>query len=307
MSLAGRPEPGGHTLMVVHAHPDDESSQTGGTLARYAAEGWRTVLVTCTNGNEGDAENGAKPGESGHDPAAVAMRRSRELAQAATTLGVTDLIELGHRDSGFGNSGDSPAKAHTNEVRFTDLPFDAVLLQIEALMWCYRPDVVVTYPPNGLSGHPDHIRVHDLTIAAHSQVVSQVNYPEWTRAKALAGTASTLPALYYIAVSKSELAAIRDRARLALGPETWLPPEELAVPDTTITTEIDVTPYWEEKLKALGSHSSQADARMLLEVFRAGTGTVPRIEQYTRTYPPLMPSPTGLPERAFSRVVAFSG
>jgi LmbE family N-acetylglucosaminyl deacetylase len=234
------------------------------------------------------------------------MRRSRELAEAAATLRVTDLIELGHRDSGFGSSGDSPDNSRTNEVRFTDLSFDAVLLQIEALMWWYHPDVVVTYPSNGLSGHPDHIRVHDLTVAAHSQVVSNANYLEWTEAKSLASTASALPTLYYIAVSKSELASVRDRARSALGPGAWLPPEDLAVPDSAVTTKIDVTPYWEDKLKALGSHSSQADARMLLEVFRAGVGTPLRIEEYIRAYPPWIPSPSTLPQRSFSRVEAFS-
>ena len=68
------------TLMAVHAHPDDEATGTGGVLARYAAEGIRTVLVTCTDGGCGDGPGGVKPGDPGHDPAAVASMRRQELA-----------------------------------------------------------------------------------------------------------------------------------------------------------------------------------------------------------------------------------
>ena len=67
------------TLMAVHAHPDDEASSTGGILAKYSAEGVRTVVVTCTNGEMGDAPNGAKPGEPGHDEAEVVALRRRGL------------------------------------------------------------------------------------------------------------------------------------------------------------------------------------------------------------------------------------
>lgn len=87
-------------LMMVHAHPDDESTQTGGTLATYAAAGWHTVLVTCTDGAMGDGPGGVKPGEPGHDPVEVARNRSRELDLAAAALGVGDLIRLGYPDSG---------------------------------------------------------------------------------------------------------------------------------------------------------------------------------------------------------------
>ena len=79
------------TLMAVHAHPDDESSSTGGVLARYANEGVRTVVVTCTNGELGDAPGGIKPGDEGHDEAEVARIRLGELKRACETLGVTHL------------------------------------------------------------------------------------------------------------------------------------------------------------------------------------------------------------------------
>src|SRR5579875_1000610 len=89
------------TLMAVHAHPDDEASSTGGILARYASEGVRTVLVTCTNGELGDGEGGSKPGAAGHDTAAVVRQRRRELERSCEILQVSDLEMLGYHDSGM--------------------------------------------------------------------------------------------------------------------------------------------------------------------------------------------------------------
>jgi len=89
------------TLMAVHAHPDDEASSTGGVLARYSAEGVRTIVVTCTNGEFGDAPGGIKPGADGHDEQEVAEIRLAELRESAKHLGVTDLELLGYHDSGM--------------------------------------------------------------------------------------------------------------------------------------------------------------------------------------------------------------
>ena len=87
--------------MAVHAHPDDEATTTGGLLAKAASEGIRTVLVTCTDGACGDAPGGVKPGEAGHDPAAVVDLRMVELQKSAEILGVTHLELLGYADSGM--------------------------------------------------------------------------------------------------------------------------------------------------------------------------------------------------------------
>src|ERR1700690_3882501 len=89
------------TMMAVHAHPDDEASSTGGVLATYSAQGIRTIVVTCTNGEYGDAPGGIKPGQPGHDPAEVARLRLAELDKSASILRVTDLETLGYHDSGM--------------------------------------------------------------------------------------------------------------------------------------------------------------------------------------------------------------
>src|SRR3954454_21586854 len=89
------------TLMTVHAHPDDESSSTGGVLARYSGEGIRTVVVTCTNGEFGDAPGGIKPGADGHDPEEVARIRRDGVERACDILAVTHHEMLGYHDSGM--------------------------------------------------------------------------------------------------------------------------------------------------------------------------------------------------------------
>src|SRR5947209_4208137 len=88
------------TLMAVYAHPDDESTCAGGVLAHHADEGFRTVVVSCTNGEFGDAPGGAKPGEEGHDPRVIAALRRGELDEACTRLGVSHLERLDYPDSG---------------------------------------------------------------------------------------------------------------------------------------------------------------------------------------------------------------
>src|SRR2546421_7264798 len=92
-------------LMAVHAHPDDESSSTGGVLAAYGDAGVRTVVVTCTNGEFGDAPGGVKPGQDGHDEQAVAQQRLPELRPACKIPGVAHLQPLGYHDSGMPDWG----------------------------------------------------------------------------------------------------------------------------------------------------------------------------------------------------------
>ena len=87
--------------MAVHAHPDDEATGTGGVLAKAAAEGIRTVLVTCTDGRCGDGPGGVKPGEPGHDPEAVVALRMPELEKSCEILGISHLELLGYQDSGM--------------------------------------------------------------------------------------------------------------------------------------------------------------------------------------------------------------
>ncbi|GLP76013.1 GlcNAc-PI de-N-acetylase [Mycobacterium antarcticum] len=271
-------------LMIVHAHPDDESSQTGGTLARYAAAGCHTVLVTCTDGARGDAgDTGAKPGDDGHDPRRVAAHRSGELAAAATALGVGEVVELGYPDSGL-PADDERVAADAFSVR----PSGPMMTRVVELIRRYEPDVLVTYPPNGLSGHPDHIRTHELVAAAHGAIANDAR-------------GGHVPRLYYIAMSVSRLRAVQSDVRGAFGADAWVPPDELGVDDSEVTTVIDVGAFWARKLAALAAHASQSDAAVMLRLFTmAGESakSVARVEEYVRAYPPVG-TPVGEIERDF--------
>ncbi|MGP0026827.1 MAG: PIG-L family deacetylase, partial [Streptosporangiaceae bacterium] len=211
------------TLMAVHAHPDDEASSTGGVLATYSAEGIRTVVVTCTNGEFGDAPGGVKPGEDGHDEQAVAELRLSELRQSAKILGVTHLELLGYHDSGM------PDWDYKNRPgAFCNVPFAEVAGRISALIEQYRPRVLITYDDKGLYQHPDHV------------------YASRTAQAAVAATG--IPAkLYLSAMRGSDWQKVRDALR-ELGadvPEMTLTPEQRqqqAEAEARITTTVDIRP-----------------------------------------------------------------
>lgn len=152
--------------MAVHAHPDDESTSTGGILARYALQGVKTVVVTCTDGRFGDGPGGVKPGEDGHDSQEVANIRQGELRHACEHLGVSHLELLGYHDSGMAG-WDSQHR----EGAFCGVPVESAASRIAQLIECYQPQVVVTYEPHSTC-HPDHI--HTARVATYAVDAGQV-------------------------------------------------------------------------------------------------------------------------------------
>jgi LmbE family N-acetylglucosaminyl deacetylase len=229
------------TLMAVHAHPDDEATGTGGVLARAAAEGMRTVLVTCTDGRCGDGPGGVKPGEPGHDPAAVVALRQAELEESCAVLKVSDLELLGYADSGMMGwaTNDAPGS-------FWKTPVDDAAARLAELMERYQPDVVVTYDENGFYGHPDHIQAHRITMAAVA--------------------ATGIPAkVYWTTVPRDKMAEF-GRLMRELGadwdepdPDADGPEPEIGLPDAEITTWVDTAEYGSQKYKALAAHASQGE------------------------------------------------
>ncbi|MCU1490684.1 MAG: Mycothiol conjugate amidase Mca [Acidimicrobiaceae bacterium] len=161
----------GLCLMTVHAHPDDEASKGAGTVARYHAAGVRTVLVTCTGGEEGDILNPAmdRPEVRAELPAV----RRQELADAAGAIGYDEVVLLGYRDSGM---PDSPANADPRS--FHQAPIAEAVGRLVEVIRRERPQVIVTYPEDQ-SGypHPDHIRVHEITVAAFEAAGDPAAYP----------------------------------------------------------------------------------------------------------------------------------
>jgi LmbE family N-acetylglucosaminyl deacetylase len=229
-------------LMAVHAHPDDEVLSTGGILARYADEGLETILVTCTNGEQGDGPGGIKPGEAGHDPRAVGAVRVEELRRSCAELGVAHVELLGYRDSGMAGW-----PANSGPDAFANVPLKAAADRIAALIDVYQPTVVVTYDADGVSRHPDHVQTHRVTVEAARR--------------------TGVPAkLYFTAVPRSAVARLRATIGAdgsgfidGLGPD-------FGTPDERITTIVDVSGFVTRKRAALAAHASQTGELFLLRL-----------------------------------------
>ncbi len=252
------------TLMAVHAHPDDEAIGTGGVLAKYASEGIRTVLVTCTNGELGDAPGGIKPGEAGHENKAIARIRKVELEEACVALGISHLEMLGYHDSGMMGWPQNEAP-HA----FWNTAVEEASTRLAALMQKYRPDVVVTYDENGFYGHPDHIQANRITLAA----ARETGIPR---------------KLYYTAIAKSALIALGQavkEGRLPFDADAmqWdLDDPPIGVADELITTVVDVGGFTGAKQKAIAAHASQSENIWMLKLDDAAFAMMFGMESFTR-------------------------
>ncbi|MFG2310813.1 PIG-L family deacetylase [Streptomyces sp. NPDC048566] len=252
------------TLMAVHAHPDDEATGTGGVLARYASEGVHTVLVTCTDGACGDGPGGVKPGDPGHDPAAVAAMRREELAASCEVLKIGRLETLDYADSGMMGwpANDAPGS-------FWRTPVDEAAARLADLMRRHRPDVVVTYDENGFYGHPDHIQAHRITMAALAMI-------EWA------------PKVYWTTAPRSmmqrfgELMREFDADWQEPSPEEAAAMAEIGLPDDEITTWVDTTAFGGQKFDALAAHASQGENIFFLKMGQQRFTELMGVETFVR-------------------------
>ncbi|HLF41039.1 MAG TPA: mycothiol conjugate amidase Mca [Acidimicrobiia bacterium] len=235
-------------LLQVHAHPDDEASKGAGTTARYAGEGVRTVLVTCTGGEEGDILNPAAD-----DPdtrANLAAVRLEELRESVRALNYSALHLLGYRDSGMPGT-----EANARPDCFANAPLDEAVGRLVAIIRQERPQVIVTYDEDH-SGypHPDHIRTHDISLAAFEAAGDPDRFPE-------AGPPWQPLKLYYTGWSRARLEALHN-AFLARGEESpyvkWLENRAEEI-DRPMTTRIDVGDHLLERRAALLAHRTQID------------------------------------------------
>lgn len=261
------------TLMAVHAHPDDESSSTGGVLAACSDQEIRTVVATCTNGEFGDAPGGIKPGQDGHDTQAVRDLRLSELRKACDILGVAHLEMLGYHDSGM------PDWEYKDRGEaFCNVPLDEVVARVAGLIEKYRPQVVIGYDADGLYQHPDHVHA--------------------ARAAAAAVAATGIPAKHYLtAMRGSDMQKVWDALR-ELGMEVPGPRnvtaqmrEQMALAEQRITTVIDIRAVLARKREALFAHGSQVSeswfAQIPSEITEAAFGRESFIRAADKTGAPI--------------------
>jgi N-acetyl-1-D-myo-inositol-2-amino-2-deoxy-alpha-D-glucopyranoside deacetylase len=241
------------TLLLVHAHPDDECIATGGVILRAHHEGVRVVLLTATRGEEGDIHN--------MDAASIRPRlgevRTEELMRSCEILGVDRQAFLGYRDSGMAGapSNDDPRAFHA-------APLPEAAQRVATFLREERPDVVVTYTPDGTYWHPDHVKAHRTTIAA----LDLLRGEGWTPAK-----------FYMHAVPRGSVEHIESRARergvelpIEVGQIVGIAAEE-------ITTEVDVAAFLEQKRAAFHAHRSQYEpdspfSTIAAQIFEATLG-----------------------------------
>lgn len=236
-------------LLLVHAHPDDETLTTGGTIARYAAEGAEVTVVTCTLGEEGEVIGDTWAGLVADAADQLGGFRILELTRALGRLGVTEPRFLGGagrwRDSGMAGT---PAAA--NPRAFVNADRDEVVDALVEVIRERRPHVVVCYDPAGGYGHPDHIRVHEaVTAAVESAASADRRAPgePWDVAK-----------LYWTVTEDTALT--EGVGCITEFPTHWRLPEpgELpSVPNDQVTTTVDVRDHLAAKVAAFEAHATQ--------------------------------------------------
>ena len=249
-------------LMLVHAHPDDETINNGATMAKYVSEGAGVCLVTCTLGEEGEVlvEDLAHLAPDQNDD--LGDHRLGELKLAMETLGVTDYIRLGG-DGRFRDSGmayDAHGRAIARDVLREGTLWTTDLLEaaneLVPVIRDRRPQVVVTYNEIGNYGHPDHIQAHRVAMYA----TQLAGVPSYRRDL---GRPWTVSRVFWIAMSKSRMLATLEALRAAGDQETWQgfdpdgPMARMLSDDADIDVAIDGTPWVAQKIAAMRAHATQ--------------------------------------------------
>jgi mycothiol S-conjugate amidase len=235
-------------LLTVHAHPDDEASKGSATVARYHAEGVRTVLVCCTGGEAGDILNPAV--DTPEVRANLFDVRMVELANAAEQIGYDDVELLGYHDSGM---PDTDVNARPDN--FANAPLGEAVGRLVAIVRAERPQVIVTYADDRkFYPHPDHIRVHEISLPAFEAAGDPARYPD-------AGPAWQPSKMYYTGFSRRRVQAMHD-AFIQRGEESpyarWF---ENGFPDRDdrFTTFVDVGDFLHRRRAGLLAHRTQVD------------------------------------------------
>jgi mycothiol S-conjugate amidase len=241
------PERDSLRILTVHAHPDDEASKGAPTLAKYAAEGVRTVLVCCTGGEEGDIQNPAMEQAAVRDR--LAEVRATELERSAAIIGFSEVVLLGYRDSGMPDT-----EANANPEAFANADLDEAVGRLVAVLRRERPQVVITYNDDQQGyPHPDHIRVHDISVLAFDRSGD----PEWYRDL---GEPWQPLKLYYSVWSRERMRAVHE-ALLRLRGKSPYDAKWFDRPsrDDRITTRIDVRDFLHARTQSLLAHATQID------------------------------------------------
>jgi LmbE family N-acetylglucosaminyl deacetylase len=227
-------------LMAVLAHPDDESLGFGGTLAKYASEGVEVSLLTATRG-DGGRYRGHRSGDPQHPgSAALAIIREKELRAAAAVLGIREVSVLDYHDQKLDVA--NPREA---------------IAGIAGHLRRVRPDVVVTFGPDGAYGHPDHVAVSQLVTAAIVEAAKPAFHAEATED---AASAHVVSKLYYLAWPAATWAAYEAAFKRLTSTVDGVERQATPWPEWAITTAIDARSFSSVVWRAVLCHDSQISA-----------------------------------------------
>jgi mycothiol S-conjugate amidase len=236
------------SLLTVHAHPDDEASKGSSTVAKYSAEGVHTTLVCCTGGEAGDILNPAM------DTPEVRERldevRRDELALATKVIGYDRVVMLGYRDSGMPDT-----EANADPRNFANADHAEAVGRLVEVIREERPQVIITYGDDQEGyPHPDHLRVHDISIPAFEAAGDPTAFP------GVGGDPWQPQKLYYVVWSRARMLATHAKfTELGLESpftERWF---ERPDQDDEITTQVPIDGFAEVRLEALLAHATQVD------------------------------------------------
>lgn len=231
------------SMLVVFAHPDDEAFGTGGTLAKYASTGVRTTLICATRGEVGEISDPELA-----TPDTLSSVREQELLCSAETLGIEEVIFLGYRDSGMIGT---PDNEHPDA--FMQADEEEVIARLVGIVRRVKPQIVLTFEPNGGYGHPDHIAIHNHTVSAFHKAAQEDCGVEL-------GEAWRADRLIYTAIPKSFFVEMRSRLR-ALGEDTSdldrFDETGIVWSDDQVDVEVDVSDVVDRKWSALQCHQTQ--------------------------------------------------
>ncbi len=227
-------------MLAVLAHPDDESLGAGGTLAKYSAEGVEVSLLTATLGQSGRYRG--HPRDDPEHPGALELGRIREivLRAAASVLGVRNVRLLGYHDQDLD-------QANPREVT----------ARIAGHLRRIRPDVVVTFGPDGAYGHPDHVAISQFTTAATVAAADSAFVCDGVEADL---TPHAISKLYYLAWPELTWAAYQSAFRKLISTVDGVERQATPWPDWAITTMIDTREFWPTVWRAVSCHESQVVA-----------------------------------------------
>jgi N-acetyl-1-D-myo-inositol-2-amino-2-deoxy-alpha-D-glucopyranoside deacetylase len=228
-------------LLAVFAHPDDETFSAAGAMAAAAERGVPVTVISATRGEAGES---AIPGLD--DPDRLGVVRERELREAMGQIGVSDVRLLDYRDSGMAGSPSAE-----DPRAFIRAPAEIVAAELASQVRSARPQAILTFGPEGLYGHPDHLHIHHIVLRA-IQVAADPSHTDGPTSEPW-----QTPALYFAAFPREDMLALFDRPHSPLRSLPAGARANVGTPRAQITHRIDIRPWAERKRAAIASHRTQ--------------------------------------------------